>query len=71
MVSHQGTPAVIRDEETESVRRFVAGLTETGLEPESVALPEYRRGQPLCVMAGPFKGCEAASWSSGAAAVCW
>jgi transcription antitermination factor NusG len=54
VVSENGHPAPIRDEEMDSVRRFVLGQQETGEAP----LPEPwgEPGTPIRVREGPFKG---------------
>ena len=54
IVRLNGELAAIPDEELEDVRRLVAGVHETGDEPEPV--PYFEEGQPVRVMDGPFKG---------------
>jgi transcription antitermination factor NusG len=54
IVHHAGAPAVIRDEEMENVRRVVEGLAASGQEPEPT--PDFRTGQPVRVIRGPFEG---------------
>ncbi|MEJ2502616.1 MAG: UpxY family transcription antiterminator [Gemmatimonadota bacterium] len=56
IVTHDGRPAAIPDEEIENVRRFVEGVAESGLEPEPA--PEFHEGQPVRVTRGPFRGVE-------------
>lgn len=54
VVSENGLPAPIRDEEMESVRRFVMGQQETGAPPTPE--PWWEPGTPILVKEGPFKG---------------
>lgn len=54
VLSEKGYPAPVREEELEAVRRFVAGIDETGKTPE----PEdwWEPGTPIRVLTGPFAG---------------
>jgi len=49
-----GYPTPVREEEIESVRRFVAGVNETGAKPLPV---DYMQpGERVVVVSGPFEG---------------
>ena len=56
IVRVEGRPVAIPDGEMENVRRFVAALQASGLEPELKPLVEA--GQRVRVMEGPFRGVE-------------
>ncbi len=51
-VIREGRPAVIRDEDMESLRILVAGAVDLQAHPEENLPP----GQPVIVRSGPFKG---------------
>jgi transcription antitermination factor NusG len=54
VVSENGVPAPVRDDELEAVRRLVLGVEETGERP----VPEewWEPGTPIMVSRGPFQG---------------
>lgn len=54
VVREHGRPAPVREEELESVRRFEAGINETGALPEPADYLEP--GDEIVVASGPFKG---------------
>jgi transcription antitermination factor NusG len=53
VIRHNGVPSPIADHELENVRRFVAGLAESGQVPEPRPLEP---GEAVRVMHGPFAG---------------
>jgi transcription antitermination factor NusG len=56
VVSCNGDPVPIPDDEIENVRRFATALNESGLQPEPTIFLE--RGQPVRVVSEPFRGVE-------------
>lgn len=54
VVREHGRPVPVREEELEAVRRFEAGLNETGHVPEPANYLEP--GDEVVVASGPFKG---------------
>ena len=51
-IRHNGKPAVLRDKELETIKRFI----ESGLTIEVGAIEDLRKGDQVKIMDGPMKG---------------
>lgn len=58
VVHFNGSPAPIADDEIRNIRRFARAVEETGIDTTPEPLPELEEGQPVRVVAGPFRGIE-------------
>jgi transcription antitermination factor NusG len=56
IVRTDGQPAAIAEDELENVRRFVAAVANTGVEPDP--RPLIKEGERIRVTEGPFEGVE-------------
>lgn len=58
VVSFQGEPAQISDEEIENVRRLAEAIARSGSLPERAPIPRVQEGDRVRVRHGPFKDVE-------------